>query len=32
MSLRWARGDDTLPEVRTRVVSLDAKRLADSPR
>jgi hypothetical protein len=24
MSLRWARGDDTLPEVRCRVVALDA--------
>jgi hypothetical protein len=24
MSLRWARGDGTLPEVRTRVVALDA--------
>jgi hypothetical protein len=24
MSLRWARGDDSLPEVRTRVVRLDA--------
>jgi hypothetical protein len=24
MSLRWARGDDTVPEVRAQVVAIDA--------